>query len=67
MLEVEAHLLGGRDRKGTVQGNSQPKKKKVINTISKNKLCVVAHICNPSYVGGTGRRIVILDQSRQEM
>jgi hypothetical protein len=33
--------------------------KKLARPISKNKLGMVAHICNSSYAGDVGRRIVI--------
>jgi hypothetical protein len=34
-------------------------KKKVSETVSKNKPGVVVHNCNPSYSGSRGRRIIV--------
>jgi hypothetical protein len=35
------------------------KKKKKQDPISKNKLGIVAYICNPSHMGGICRRIMV--------
>jgi hypothetical protein len=39
--------------------------KKVARPYLKNQVGLVAHTCNPSYAGGTGRRMVISGQSKQ--
>jgi hypothetical protein len=47
----------GQDRRIVVRG--QPGQKVTELLISTNKLGVVAHACDPSYVGGVGKRMVV--------
>jgi hypothetical protein len=58
MREVEVGGRGGRSI--AIRGWPQAKKdSKALSKKKKNKLSVVVHACNPSYVRGTGKRIVV--------
>jgi hypothetical protein len=43
-----------------IEFQSQPRQKISKTPTSANKLRVVAYVCNPSYLGGIGMRIVVL-------
>jgi hypothetical protein len=56
-MPVIAATLEVEIRRITVQGPFRKKASKI--SISTNKLDIVAHIFNPSYAGGVGKRIAV--------